>query len=613
MSRYFRGPRNVVIPDQDNQARTSQFDGQRFLLGKGDSTLVDGEPVLTIREQDDRVSFVNKGTAATTGETSTVSVEGDDARIINTRHGEIEAENTGISVSGKGAGIVNFGEISGDVNGVNFVNGGQSSGTIVNAGTISSDSRAVNIGGDGVRVNNFGHIVGTGDQRNGTIYSDGSADNFHIVNQHNGVIDAGEGNQGAGIALQTGDVDGDVVDANIVNRGDINGRGAADPASGLAGDGIRIFAGAEDVTFRGDIYNSGDITSESTAGPTSGLRVANSVNFDGTITNAHQGEISGANNGLYFGTGDHDAKVNNFGTISSGSRAVNIDGTGVDLNNYGRIVGTGDQRNGTIYSDATADDYSIMNQRRGLIDAGEGNQGAGIALQTGDVDGDVVDANIVNRGDINGRGSADPASGLAGDGVRIFSGVPGQDVTFKGDIYNSGDITSESTAGPTSGVRVANGVNFDGTITNARHGEISGANNGLYFGTGDHDAKANNFGTISSDSRAVNIDGSGVDLNNFGRIVGTGDQRNGTVYSDATADDYSITNQRHGLIDAGEGNQGAGIALQTGESDGDVVDARIVNRGDINGRGAADPASGLAGDGVRIFSGAPRSGRDVQR
>jgi len=158
------------------------------------------------------------------------------------------------------------------------------------------------------------------------------------------------------------------------------------------------------------------------------------------------------------------------------------------------------------------------------------------------------------------------------DGVRIFAGAEGG-TTFKGDLTNSGSITSESNVGPTSGVRVANGVGFDGTITNERGGTISGANNGLYFGTGQHDATVNNRGTISSDSRAVNIDGEGVSLNNSGTILGTGDQRNGTVYSDATADNFSIRNERKGTIDAGKGNDGAGIALQTGSEAGDVVNA----------------------------------------
>ena len=581
----------TVIPDGDNQTRTSQVDGETFVLASGDATTVDGDPVVVFANNG--VTFRNDGTANTTGITTTVVIEGDRGTVDNGRNAEISAEQTAIDIVGEDALIDNDGLIVGGFNGVNFVNGGLSSGLLRNDGTISSDSRAVNIGGDGIRVENYGRIIGTDDQRNGTIYSDATANDYSISNRRDAVVDAGLGNDGAGIALQLGSL----VDGSIDNTGTIRGRGQAEAPSGLAGDGIRLFSGVEGPsTFEGNITNDGRILSDSEVGPVAGLRVANGVNFDGTITNGRRGEISGANNGLYFGTGEHDAVVVNHGLISSDSRAVNIDGSGVELNNFGDIIGTGDQRNGTVYSDATANDFSINNGRRGVIDAGEGNDGAGIALQLGA----VVEADVVNSGTVQGRGQAAPASGLAGDGLRLFSGVEGPS-TFQGNITNEGDLLSESEQGPVAGLRVANGVNFEGTITNGRRGEISGANNGLYFGTGEHDARVENFGLISSDSRAVNIDGSGVDFNNFGRIIGTGDQRNGTVYADATAEDYSIFNDRRGVIDAGEGNQGSGVALQTGDVPGDVVEAEVVNLGSITGRGEGE--GNLTGHGVRVFAG----------
>ncbi len=591
----------TVIPDGDDQPRTSQADDEIFVLGRGDSTTVDGAPVLTV--VDDRVTFRNKGSAETTGDTATVDLQGDRPTVKNFDRAEIVAEETAIEVSGAGARIHNDGTIEGGFNGLNFVNGGESSGTLLNYGVVSSDSRAVNIGGSDIDVLNYGHILGTGDQRNGTIYSDGTAEDFKIVNARHAVIDAGEGNDGAGIALQTGDVDGDVVEAWVINHGAIEGRGQAAANTGEAGDGIRVFSGVEGggTTFKGDILNSGKILSESEVGPTSAIRFSDGLSFDGKVVNARSGLIDGANNGLYFGDAEHDAKVLNHGTIQSDSRAVNIDGTGVDLDNFGRILGTGDQRNGTVYSDATADDYSIFNARRAVIDAGDGNQGAGIALQTGDVADDVVYADIVNRGTIEGRGQAAANTGLAGDGIRIFSGVEGGGTTFKGDIFNGGKILSESEQGPTSAVRFSDGLGFEGTITNARSGLIDGANNGLYFGNAEHDAEAINYGTIQSDSRAVNIDGSGVDVENYGRILGTGDQRNGTVYSDATAEEFSVTNHRYALIDAGKGNDGAGVSFQVGDADGDVVEAELVNYGTIVGRG--DGAGNLTGDGVRLFTG----------
>ena len=294
----WRPSRVTVIPDGDNQARSSAFDGQTFVLGHGDQTWVDGKPVLTI--DDDRVTFKNFGEASTTGDTATVDIQGDRGTVKNFHGARITAEDTGVEISGRGAFIHNRGAIDGGINGVNFANGGESSGTLRNYGTVSSDSRAVNIGGDGIQVQNYGKILGTGDQRNGTIYSDATADNFSISNYRYGVIDAGEGNQGAGIALQLGSR----TDADIYNSGLIQGRGQADATTGLAGDGIRLFSGVEgESTFRGDITNHGRILSESDVGPTAGVRVANGVGFDGTITNGSHGVISGVNNGLYFGTG----------------------------------------------------------------------------------------------------------------------------------------------------------------------------------------------------------------------------------------------------------------------------------------------------------------------
>ena len=88
-------------------------------------------------------------------------------------------------------------------------------------------------------------------------------------------------------------------------------------------------------------------------------------------------------NGLYIGQGTHDLDVLNFGTIQSDSRAVNIDGTGVNLVNGGDILGTDSQRNGTVYADGTADDFAVDNLVTGTIDAGEGNEGSGFGVEIG--------------------------------------------------------------------------------------------------------------------------------------------------------------------------------------------------------------------------------------
>ncbi len=534
------GP-TTLIPDQDNQPRSSDVDGQTFVLGEGDQTVVADAPVLEI--DDDDVRFVNEGTAATTGDTATVRVSGEDAEIFNATSGSITAEGTGVEVTSEGsAEILNRGAISGDVNGVNFANGGESSGSLRNFGTVSSDSRAVNIGGNDTRVSNFGTIEGTGDQRNGTIYSDGTADNFDIVNQSSGIVDAGEGNDGAGVALQTGDIENDVVEARFVNRGDVAGRGQAAADGGTAGDGVRVFAGADTPTYQGDIVNSGTITSESEQGAVSAVRVADGVNFDGSVINSRNGLIDGANNGLYFGTGEHDAQVRNFGTIQSGSRAINIDGSGVDLINAGEVLGTGDQRNGTIYADSTADAYRILNARDGLVDAGEGNNGSGISLQTGDVDGDAVSAVVINAGEVRGRGDAESGNTI-GDGIRVFSSV--DDATLSGRIVNTGTIEASAESDAAVAIRLEDGVTLDGIIAN--QGRLS----------------ANETAIDASDA------GGSVTVTNSGEIDGA------VVLSDGDDRFFGARSSFETEVDGGKGDDilltGAGHDELTGGLGNDLV------------------------------------------
>lgn len=589
-----------------NLTRESSTDGQTFIQSFFQRTVVDGAPAFVFNN--DFVRFLNFGSVETQNADAAIEVGGEDANIINFSNGSIDADSgpdaqaTAIDVTGSAA-IRNFGSIEGEFNGVSF-SGPNSSGQLDNfsSGRISSDSRAVNIQGQDVSVRNFGEIVGTGDQRNGTIYTDGSADNFSIGNFRGASIDAGEGNQGAGISLEIGDEEGETTSGTITNNfgATIQGRGQAASNTALAGDGIRVNNGEAGTTFDGNIVNSGLVSSESDQGTTAGLRVADGVAFDGSIVNTSTGVIEGARNGLYIGNAEHDLDIVNAGTIQSGSRAVNIDGSNVDLVNNGQILGTGDQRNGTVYADDTATDYSITNGRPGTIDAGVGNQGAGISLSLAEDGNGSVE--VVNAGTIAGRGQASAAEGTAGDGIRL-EGVRADggfgEALFNGTIVNSGEVTSESTQGTTGAFRAVNNVNFQGQLVNEADGVFAGAQNGVYFGTGDHTGGVfTNEGLVSSDSRAVNIDGSGLTVQNDGQILGTGDQRNGTVYADDTATDYTLNNGSQGSIDAGEGNDGAGVSLSLAEAgNGNVT---IVNDGTIAGRGQASAAAGTAGDGIRL-------------
>ncbi|WP_195821789.1 beta strand repeat-containing protein [Roseobacter sp. MH60115] len=588
-------------------AQEAARDGQTLTNGFFQSTVVDNTPAFLL--DNDFARFLNFGQVETNNAAAAVAVTGEDAQVFNFRSGSIEANSgpdalaTGIQVTGSAA-IRNFGEIAGDFNGVQFAGAG-SSGSLDNfrGGVISSDSRAVDIQGEGVNVRNFGDILGTGDQRNGTIYSDAGAEDVSISNFSGGTIDAGAGNNGAGISLQVGDEAGDRVENTLFNGfgATIQGRGQAAANTPGAGDGIRINNGAEGTVSETDIVNSGLISSESNQGTAGGIRVADGVAAEGRILNTSTGTIEGVRNGLYIGNAEHDLDVLNFGTIQSDSRAVNIDGLGVDLINGGDILGTGDQRNGTVYADDTARDFSINNLANGTIDAGAGNDGAGISLSLAeDGNGEVE---ITNAGTIAGRGQASAAAGTAGDGIRL-EGVRGEAgfaaALFDGTITNAGTVTSESLVGTTGAFRAVNGVNFQGELVNEASGVFAGGQNGVYFGTGDHTGGSFvNRGLVTSDSRALNIDGEGLDVRNEGAILGTGNQRNGTVYADGTADNYTFTNT--GLVDAGEGNNGSAVSLQTGDVDGDVVSAAIFNEGIFQGRGDATEGNQV-GDGLRLFS-----------
>lgn len=578
----------------------SVSDGQSFIQSPFQNLQVLGAPAFSF--SNDFVRLFNFGKIQTEGAEAAVLVTGENADIVNFRSGVIDADNgedasaTGVEVLGS-ARVRNFGEISGETNGVSF--GEDASGQLDNfrGATISSDSRAVDILGDDVSVRNLGDIVGTDNQRNGTVYTNNTADDFSIRNFTNATIDAGEGNLGSGISVEVDDSN----DGSITNgRGAvIQGRGQAASNTTLAGDGIVVRGISDDSSFEGLIRNSGLISSESTQGTTAGIRITDGVGFDGNIINGRSGTIEGAQNGLYFGNAEHDANVLNAGTIASGSRALNIDGSGVDVFNSGQIIGTGDQRNGTIYSDDTASDFSINNGSRGVVDAGEGNNGSGITLSL-DLDGPGAETSITNAGTIAGRGQAAANLATAGDGIRL-EGVRGkngiEEALFEGTITNSGTVSSESDQGTTGAFRTTDNVNFQGTLINEEGGLFEGGQNGVYFGNGDHTGgEFRNEGTVTSDSRAVNIDGVGLTVNNSGDILGTDNQRNGTVYADGTAQEFTVNNLEGGLIDAGEGNTGSGFGAEiSGENT-----FTLNNEGTIAGRGNADAGTNAAGDGVRI-------------
>ncbi|MEO1470911.1 MAG: spondin domain-containing protein, partial [Pseudomonadota bacterium] len=373
--------------------------------------------------------------------------------------------------SATGLALDNAGSIEGGFNGVNLL-GEDASLANGPAGLIASDSRAVNIGADGAALVNDGAILGTGDQRNGTVYLDGNVDDATVTN--NGLIDAGPGNIGDGISLQVGVAAEDALSDGIVieNAGSIAARGTAPfeggRTTGNGSSGLRVFngSGEEEATLNATISNTGSITSEATAGFLGGLVSEDGVAFNGTIDN--DGLIAGPQNGLYIGDASHDLTIENSGTISSGSRAVNLDGDNVVFDNTGTVLGTGDQRNGTVYLDGTADSITVANS--GTIDAGFGNTGSGVSVQVGTAADPTAEAiTVTNSGTIDGRDSAGSETPGDSAGIRFFNGAGEDGGSVTATLENSGTIRSESNAG----LLIEEGVSFEGSFANA--GIVTGA------------------------------------------------------------------------------------------------------------------------------------------
>ncbi|MEM7760602.1 MAG: calcium-binding protein, partial [Cyanobacteria bacterium P01_A01_bin.40] len=339
------------------------------------------QPTITL--EDGQEVQIEESIVAPVGQPG-VDIVGDNARLNLTNQGAVTAPdegNTGVLSSGNNVEIVNEGLISGAFNGISSTG---DSFTLRNGhpGTISSDSRAVDLSdGDNITAENRGTILGTGNQRNGTFYIDGTVDNLNLTNFDSGTIDAGVGNLGDGISVQVG-TESDLINdsINITNRGIVAGRGQAEfsPEEGRltanGSSGIRFFngSGAPEATVTGSLINTGSITSEVNIGFLGGLVVEDGVSYQGDIANS--GLISAPRNGLYIGNAAHELEITNeaSGRIESGSRAVNLDGDNVEFTNFGTVIGTDSQRDGTLYVDGTGDNIEIDNQQHGIIDAGEG-------------------------------------------------------------------------------------------------------------------------------------------------------------------------------------------------------------------------------------------------
>ncbi|MEM8692672.1 MAG: M10 family metallopeptidase C-terminal domain-containing protein [Pseudomonadota bacterium] len=265
------------IPDGDNQARSSAFPGEIFKLGIGDQTQVVNKPVLTLNDL--ATGLLNAGIAETKGATSTIILEAEKSFVVNYKPGVIASEGTGIDVTGDHGKVLNNGLMTGDVNGARLAG---EDGRLVNFGEVRSDSRAIDIVGIGTKIFNYGDITGTGDQRNGTVYADRTADDYKILNLKGGLIKAQDG--GSAVSLQTGDANGDVVLAGVKNLGRIIGGGDAETGNQV-GDGVRLFSSVKDAVIDGDIFNAGLVRASKYSDAAVGISIEDGIKLDGAILN----------------------------------------------------------------------------------------------------------------------------------------------------------------------------------------------------------------------------------------------------------------------------------------------------------------------------------------
>jgi hypothetical protein len=570
---------------------------------------------------------VRSGGSVQTSELTGVVTQNIRNRIRVDQNGLIQSNQTAIQVEGVDSIINNFGTISGDLNGVNIDNDITASARVHNSGTITSGAggRAVNIGSLGGILSNSGLITGTGDPRNGTIYGDVTAQSVAINNQADGVIDVGAGLNGDAISLELGAQ----VNGSIINRGLVQGRGLPDgPANNATNQAaaLRFYwvpaAGEPISNFNGNVSNFGTLAAENgaavivenqtqlngniinqglieSANPADGIGISfeNGSQLNGAIINS--GTINGGRDGINFANGGQvGGMLRNLagGVITSTSRAVNIGGNGNQVINGGQMLTTADPRNGTLYADVTANNFTIHNLRSGVIDVGAGNNGDAVSLELGaDVTGSVV-----NQGLIQGRGLPD---GLPNNvtnqatAVRLYHGSDVGDLSvFRGDVSNlrQGILASEQD----DAILIESQVQLEGNILN--QGTLTAGSEGIDI-DGTVMGKIQNQGTITADHDGVQLSGAlAGDINNFGEILAT---HNGVTLAGTLAGTLNNAGLIRGNIAIDASSAQAGVTVHnSGAVLGNVVLSNFDDHFDATSGTVSGSIEGLDGDDLLIGS-----------
>ena len=399
----------------------------------------------------------------------------------------------GVSITGTGGTVTNFGTITG----ASFKHGG------------------VSISGSAGTVANFGTIAGT------SAPGYGMADGVFLL-AGNGSLNNGQSGSSAGLISGAYGVYIGGTGSTLTNFGRITGTGY------YPGNAFTRYAFGVYVKKDAVISNSGTIESTGTRVFSDGIY----LKAGGTITNGAGGLVTGYGHGIYVhGTG---GTVTNFATIQSTGTAV-MNGSGIYLNQGGRVANGGPAATNALIT-GVVDGVFATNLPATVTNYGTimstGPQGTGVYLSHG---------NTV----INGR--SDSSAAL----IRGASyGICIPDVTAT--IANFGRV--EATAASGIGIYLDSGGTITNGASGLTGGVIKGGGFGILL-AGLTAGTIVNFATIAGQTgvfvKATDI--TDTTLTNAGTISGTA----GTAVSFSAGNDRLIVRPGAvfaGKVDGGGGS-----------------------------------------------------------
>ncbi len=511
-------------------------------------------------------------------------------QLVNNANGVISGGNAGVfirdSFTSWSGGISNSGNILGNSAGIQV---GSLTGT--GAGDVDFAGGIQNNSGGTISSLTGPAIIAGGNSFSGGINNNG------LITQRDLAAAGGEGSY-AGVGVV---VSAETFGGGITNGGEIEGLG-----------GPAIWVTSENATFNGDITNFNLIEATGGASDAHGILIESNA-FNGSVTNYglitgngngvwiepsfftgnvnNYNYINGGSNGVLIQPGRFRGNVTNTGNIignNAGGLIISSDqidgseGVASEIvnNNHirGRMTGLGIYGI-DVHANITNERQNYPNSPLAII---EGTSGVGLAISAENWTG-----NITNAGTILGEASFDLIQALgpslveggSGTGLYInahtFDGVITNSGTIQGDsegvgIYVvaasssecectvegtfNGSITNSGLIQGDSGVGLSIesgsiGGSFDGTITNAssgiisggnagvvielggdytgnvvNNGRINGGNVGLDFSVADFTGDFINNGTIHGDIDGANISANSIDgdLTNNGTIIGEG-------------------------------------------------------------------------------------------